>query len=64
MIDSQICINVKENRQAETVLQARRYEEWVARFCYAAAKLPTETVEHILGLMEVAGDPTSEKADQ
>ena len=33
-----------------------QYQEWVARFCYASAKLPPKTVEHILDLMETCGD--------
>lgn len=33
-----------------------QYQEWVARFCYASAKLPPATVEHILDLMETCGD--------
>ncbi len=44
-------INLSENKN--------QYQEWIARFCYASAKLPPNTVEHILDLMETCGDSES-----
>ncbi len=32
------------------------YEEWVARFCYAAAQLPPATVAHFIDLMETCAE--------
>lgn len=33
-----------------------QYEEWVARFCYAAAQLPPTTVAHFIDLMETCAE--------
>jgi len=33
-----------------------QYEEWVARFCYAAAQLPPGTVNHFIELMETCAE--------
>ena len=50
-------IQVKLNRTSTKVVsQKNQYQDWIARFCYAAAKLPPNTVEHILDLMETCGD--------
>lgn len=33
-----------------------QYQDWIARFCYAAAKLPVGHVEHFLDLMETCSE--------
>jgi hypothetical protein len=38
-----------------------QYEEWVARFCYAAAQLPPGTVAHFIDLMETCAESQSLK---
>lgn len=63
MIDSQI--QVKLNKYADICAQEpTRYQDWVARFCYAAAKMPPKTVEHILGLMEATTDTDEAESEQ
>lgn len=47
------------NSDKPTFSARGQYEEWVARFCYASAKLPPATVEHILDLMETCSDSDS-----
>lgn len=63
MIDSQILVNLdafKERRPQNP----NQYQEWVARFCYAAAKMPPATVEQILSLMETASESDQEEHHQ
>tara|TARA_R110002096_G_scaffold83982_4_gene194289 strand:+ start:422 stop:613 length:192 start_codon:yes stop_codon:yes gene_type:complete len=63
MINSQI--EVKLNKCVEIGAQEpTRYQDWVARFCYAAAKMPPQTVEHILGLMEATADTHGAESEQ
>lgn len=54
-MESQLIQIDTKRRVVETSPKAQ-YQEWVARFCYASAKLPPATVEHILDLMETCGD--------
>ena len=48
--------NDENSADPQSSLAQNQYQEWVARFCYASAKLPPRTVEHMLDLMETCGD--------
>lgn len=54
-MDDQI-IQIKTDKVSTLSPAQSQYQEWVARFCYASAKLPPKTVEHMLDLMETCGD--------
>lgn len=63
MIESEIIISpVKIPKKGADL--PTQYQEWVARFCYASAKLPPATVEHVLSLLETCGDSVNPDHEQ
>ncbi len=63
MIESEIVIKTLTPATKAT-MNPNQYQEWVARFCYAAAKMPPATVEQILSLMETASESDREEHHQ
>lgn len=63
MIESEIIIRSQEtlDKEADNPTQ---YQDWVARFCYASAKLSPATVEHILSLLETCGESYNPDREQ
>lgn len=63
MIDSEIKIDVSAISSRKS-LPATQYQDWVARFCYSAAAMPAETVEHILSIMELSSEAQKKVSEQ
>lgn len=63
MIESEIVVKAL-TPTTKANMSPTQYQEWVARFCYAAAKMPPATVEQILSLMEVASEAEPDEHHQ